>query len=291
MKNISPIGLGCVTFGREINQAESFIMMDHAWAHGITHFDTAAAYGLGASERIIGSWFASRRPEADSISIATKILPPYTPDQIETSVDTSLQRLKADVIDILYLHRWDRTCETAEALEAFNNLVDIGKIRMLGASNFSSEQLNKGLQLQAEDGLVPFRFVQNNHNLAVSGITDQFRSICAANSINIVTYSPLGAGFLTGKHQHGVYPESRFAQIPGHQDIYFTPTAYRRLERLQLIAARTGNSPVHLALAWALHQKDITSVLIGGRKPAHLDQAFDSLSFDDPAVFAALEVE
>ncbi|MEQ1853064.1 MAG: aldo/keto reductase, partial [Chthoniobacteraceae bacterium] len=106
--------------------------------------------------------------------------------------------------------------------------------------------------------------------------------------IAIVTYSPLGAGFLTGKHQRGVAPGSRFDLVPGHQDVYFHESAYRRLARLEAVAARTGLSQAHLALAWALHQPGIASVLIGGRTPAHLDQALAAEALDDPALFVEL---
>src|SRR5204862_2036273 len=107
----------------------------------------------------------------------------------------------------------------------------------------------------------------------------------------IVTYSPLGAGFLTSKHQRGVEPGSRFALIPGHQRIYFHEAAWRRLARLEAVAARTGHSQAHLALAWALHQPGVASVLVGGRTPAHLDQALAAEAFDDPAIFAELEAD
>lgn len=283
------IGLGCVTFGREIDPAASFAMMDHAVAKGITLFDTAAAYGGGASEKIIGAWLAERLPSQPP-AIATKILPPFEPDAIEASVDGSLKRLGIDVIDILYLHRWDPGCEMPEALFALDRLINKGKIRAFGASNFSAGQLQQVLQLQSEYSYSPIRFVQNNHNLAVSDIDEEFRQICKEHAIDIITYSPLGAGFLTGKYERKIEPGSRFERIPGHQQIYFQETAFRRLERLQSVAARTGYEPVHLALAWALHQ-DVSTVLIGGRTAKHLDQAFNALSFSDPALFAELVAE
>lgn len=289
MSKQTSIGLGCVTFGREIDQAASFAMMDHAVAHGIKMFDTAAAYGNGASERIIGSWLAEKQL-SEPIIIATKILPPFEPCTIETSVDTSLERLGVDAIDILYLHRWDQSGETIASLAALDNLVRKGKVKTLGASNFSANQLQKVLELQMDHDFSSIRFVQNNHNLAVSDISNDFRRTCAGNAVEIITYSPLGAGFLTGKYNGYTEPGSRFDLIPGHQKIYFQEASFKRLERLQSIASRTGHTPVHLALAWALHQ-DVSAVLIGGRTPKHLDQAFDALSFYDATLFAELEEE
>lgn len=286
---VSSIGLGCVTFGREIDEAAAHVLLDYAYARGVSFFDTAAAYGQGASERILGDWLASRRPAAGSVGIATKILPPYEPVHIEESVVGSLERLGVPAIDLLYLHRWDATAESPAALGALHSLVQVGKVRVLGASNYSMSQLATAVTLQAQHGFARFRVVQNNHNLAVSDVSPEFREFCAALEVAVVTYSPLGAGFLTSKHQRGVSPGSRFALVPGHQDVYFHEPAYRRLARLEAVAARTGHSQAHLALAWALHQPGVTSVLIGGRTPAHLDQALAAQAFDDPSIFAELE--
>ena len=287
-KKISRIGLGCVTFGREIDLNASFAMMDHAVANGITLFDTAAVYSAGISEQIVGAWLSARQPEAGSILIATKVLPPYDGEHLAESVNASLRRLGTDSIDILYLHRWDASIENGEALAALNNLVRSGKVHMPGVSNFSEEQLGQAIRLQKTYHAGPFCFAQNNHNLAVSDLNQGFRQICAEHAIDIITYSPLGAGFLTGKHQSGVLPGSRFDLVQGHQAIYFNEAAYRRLERLKAVAVRTGYAPAHLALAWALHQ-NTNSVLVGGRTPGQLDQAFAALLFDEPEIFAELE--
>ncbi|MES2693356.1 MAG: aldo/keto reductase, partial [Verrucomicrobiota bacterium] len=130
----SNIGLGCVTFGREIDEAGAFAMMDHAVAQGITFFDTAAAYGGGASETIVGKWLALRGTR-DRVVLATKLLPPFTPAAIEASVNTSLQRLGVSHLDLLFLHRWDATAETEPALRALDHLVKTGRVRGIAASN------------------------------------------------------------------------------------------------------------------------------------------------------------
>ncbi|MEO6784950.1 MAG: aldo/keto reductase [Chthoniobacteraceae bacterium] len=285
---MSSIGLGCVTFGREIDEATALAMLDHAFAQGIVFFDTAAAYGDGASESIVGKWLASRRPASRSVTVATKILPPYEPARVAEMVGQSLQRLGVAAIDLLYLHRWDATAESPEALAAFDALLQTGKVRALGASNFNRAQLAASLALQERHRFEQFRVVQNNHNLAVRDVSVDFRQFCAEREIAIVTYSPLGAGFLTGKHQHGVEPGSRFALIPGHQDVYFHEAALQRLARLEAVAARTGHSQAHLALTWALHQSGVASVLVGGRTPAQLDQALAAQAFDEPALFTEL---
>ena len=286
---LSPICLGGSTFGRENDEPVAFTLMDYAVSRGITLIDTAATYSNGASERIIGAWRASRRPAAGQLIIATKIYPPYTPAAIDEGVAASAQRLGVETIDVLYLHKWDAGAGTPAALSALHDLLLAGRVRALGVSNFTAEQLGVVLALQARLGLTPFRILQNNHNLAVREIDQPLRQLCAAHGMAIVTYSPLGGGFLTGKHRGGVQPGSRFDVAPGHQGIYFQPGPERRLAALAALSTRTGHAMPLLALAWALHQPGIASVLIGGRSPAQLDQAFAALQLNEPALFAELD--
>ena len=284
-----PICLGSSTFGREIDQATAFTLMDHAQARGVKLFDTAATYSAGVSESIIGAWLSSRRPAAGAPAIATKLYPPYTSAAIDAGVAASAARLGVETIDLLYLHKWDDAAETPAALGALDRLVRSGRVRALGVSNFTAAQLQTVLTLQHQLGLAPFRALQNVNNLAVSEVDPTIRDLCAAREVAIISYSPLGAGFLTGKHRGGVQPGSRFDVAPGHQAIYFKPGPESRLARLAAVAARTGHPMAHLALAWAMHRPGVTSVLVGGRTPAHLDQAFAALAFNEPALFAELE--
>lgn len=287
---ISRLGLGCVTFGREIDQPTSFRLMDYAYSKGINFFDTAAAYGGGASEQIVGAWMNDRKLPEKSVIIASKVLPPFEPFALRLSVEQSLKRLKTEALDVLYLHRWDESLQSPEPWTVLDSLIKEGKVKALGVSNFNSTQLADALSIQKKGDLTGLKFIQNNHNLAVSDITDDLILICKENGINIITFSPLGAGFLTGKHQHGVELGSRFAVMPAHQDIYFNDLAQKRLAKLLEVAARTGYSATHLALAWAIHQPDVTSVLIGGRTIAHLDQAFEAARFNSFQLFKDLEV-
>lgn len=284
-----PICLGSSTFGREIDQAAAFALMDHALARGVKLFDTAATYSSGVSESIIGAWLASRRPAAGAPAIATKLYPPYTTAAIEPGVAASAARLGVKVIDLLYLHKWDADAATPDAVRALDRLVRDGRVRALGASNFTLEQLRTVLALQKRLGLAPLQVLQNNNNLAVRDFDGPLRDFCAAEGITVVTYSPLGAGYLTGKHRGGVEPGSRFDMVPAHQNIYFTPTSERRLAKLAEVSARTGHPMAHLALAWAIHCPGVGSVLIGGRAPRHIDQAFAALELNDRALFAELE--
>ena len=285
---MSEIGLGCVTFGREIDQERSFAMMDYALEHEISLFDTASAYQDGASETIVGNWLASRRPAVDQIIVATKIAPPYVFDRIIDSVDQSLKRLRVDRIDLLYFHSWDDSVFTEDALFTIDKLVKQGKIHKIGASNFSEDQLRDSIAIQKNNDFASFQYVQNNHNLAVSDLTNEFKALCQNNKIDIVTYSPLGAGFLTGKYDSGMITGSRFEIIPEHRNIYFNEQALRKMEMLSELSNSTGYSTTHLALVWAFHQPGVKSVLIGGRNISQIEQAFAAKQFYDQKIFVDL---
>jgi aryl-alcohol dehydrogenase-like predicted oxidoreductase len=282
------IGLGCVTFGREIDKDTSFALMDHALAMGVTHFDTAAAYSNGLSETIVGEWLTARNARND-INIATKILPPYNATGIRQSVQQSLSRLQLATIDLLYFHRWDAALVQPEVWLTLNELIAEGKIKAIGASNFNTMQLACTLKLLKSIGTIRLSYIQNNHNLAVSDISKEMMDLCDQNNIRIITYSPLGAGFLTGKHLNGVQKNSRFDIMPAHQDVYSGKKAQRRLNKLMQVAKATGHTPALLAMAWALHQPQTDSVLIGGRSTNQLDLATEAIKFYDADIFAELE--
>lgn len=288
-KCISRIGLGCVTFGREIDESQSFCLMDHALDSGITFFDTASSYNNGTSEVIIGNWLASRRLLGDQIMVATKISPPYTAERLSKFIHQSLKRLRLDSLDLLYLHCWDNSIKTDKVLTTLDNFIKEGKVACLGASNFTVDQLQSSVNLQKKLELDHFKFAQNNHNYAVSDLSPKFTEVCTNNEIEVVTYSPLGAGFLTGKYYSGIPADSRFEIIPGHKNVYFNEHAFKKLDHLKKVAKSTGYSMIHLALAWALHQSGVKTVLIGGRHPRQLDQAFEALKIYDQDIFRQLD--
>lgn len=285
---LSRLILGGSTFAREIDETASFALMDSAYQRGITMFDTAAMYSAGASEQVVGNWLKSRTPTPDSLIVATKLYPPFTPEAMQAGIKASAARLGVKVIDVLYFHKWDATGTTPESLRALDQFVRSGQVRALGVSNFTAVQLRPLLELQKRLGLAQFKIVQNGNNLALREVDSELVALCASFGVAIVTYSPLGAGFLTGKHRNGVAPGSRFDVAPGHQGVYFHPLAEKRLAHLDAVAKRTGRSMAQLALAWAMHFPGVDSVLVGGRNPSHLDQAFDALALEEAALFTEL---
>ncbi|MBN8789902.1 MAG: aldo/keto reductase [Terrimonas sp.] len=287
-KSISQIGLGCVTFGREIDDLSSYAIMDYAFDKGVTLFDTAAVYSAGLSEEIVEKWFEKNNGKTDSIALSTKILPPFEKGKLTLSIEQSLTRTKQQTIDILFVHSWYQSIEDAEVLQELNELLLCGKIRAIGVSNFNAKQLQSILDIQLRNNFIPVSFVQNNHNIAISDVDDSLLQLCEKFAINIITYSPLGAGFLTGKYRNAVNPGVRFEIIPGHKDIYFNEEAWRRLDILVGLADAKGKSSIELALAWALGFHKATSVLVGCRSIHHLDQALAALSVDAEEIFKAL---
>jgi aryl-alcohol dehydrogenase-like predicted oxidoreductase len=277
---ISRISMGCVTFGREIGDLESNAIMDRAVNHGINFFDTAEAYSDGESERIIGAWIKERKCRS-KIQIGSKISPPYTPERINQSCMDSLRRMQISEIDLYQLHEFHETALREESLLALDKLVETGKIRYVGVSNFSMEQLNSVLDIQKKLKLKQICSIQNNHNLAVMDFNADLLKFCVDESVGTISFSPLGAGFLTGKYKNRIPDGARFDIKPGHQNVYFNDDGFRALENLELLAAESGRSMIELALAWVLKNKELTTTLVGARNISHLDQALAAYKLGD----------
>lgn len=289
MELLQKIGLGAVTFGREIDQRQSFRIMDAAAERGILFFDTAEAYGQGASETIIGNWLQAHPSIKQRVTIASKLLPPYDAVSLKQRIEATLRRLQRTWIDLLFFHSWHPSVLNAEVLQLLETLTEQGLVKAVGASNFNAAQLSGLLEAQERYPLSKIAAVQNNHNLAVSDLDASLLAITRKHQLRMITYSPLGAGFLTGKHRDAVEQGSRFDRMPAHQDIYFTSDALGALQRLYTAAAGQKELQVQWALAWALHHPDVDQVLIGARSEGHLQQAIDAASFNDPAFLQQLK--
>jgi aryl-alcohol dehydrogenase-like predicted oxidoreductase len=287
---VSAIGIGGATFGREIDGPTSFAVLDRALERGITLIDTAEAYGAGRSEELIGRWLAERGAR-DRITLATKVSGALTAERVRGSCEASLRRLGVEALDLFQLHRWDPEAPFEETLAAMDELVRAGKARAVGCSNYAAWQLAKALWRQDVAGLARFEATQPVYNLADRRIEQELLPLCADQGLGVITYSPLGAGFLTGKYRPGgVVPQgTRFAIVPAHQELYFTPARFRLMEGLRRTAADAGLPMAHAALAWVLGRPGVTSVLIGARDPAQVDQALAAAEGLPPDVGAALD--
>ena len=274
---VSSIGLGCVTFGREIDEAASFAVMDHALSRGINLFDTAEAYGGGASETTVGKWIKASG-KRDEIVLCTKVSGNLTADRIVTSAEASLRRLNVDQVDLFQLHRFDPTVPLEQMLEALNQVVEKGYARYIGCSNYAAWQLTKALWQADVNGWARMESVQPMYNLVDRHIERELIPLCADQQIGVISYSPLGAGFLTGKYRRDaeVPKGTRFEVMPGHQPLYFTDIGWRVMEGLRDKSDEVGVNMIHLALAWAIGQPGITCVLVGARGTEQVDQAFEA---------------
>lgn len=272
---VSSIGLGCVTFGREIDEAASFAVMDRAREHGINLFDTAEAYAEGKSEEVVGRWLKDRGAR-EQVVLCTKVSGHLTRERILASAQASLRRLQTDRVDLFQLHRFDPDVPLEEMLEALDQVVVRGWARYVGCSNYAAWQLCKALWLQDKQGWARMESVQPNYNLVERGIEQELLPLCADQQIGVISYSPLGAGFLTGKYREGgaVPAGSRFDVKPGHQNIYFTQRGWQVVEGVRAKAEALGIPMPLLSLAWVIGQPGITCVLIGARTPQQVDQAF-----------------
>jgi aryl-alcohol dehydrogenase-like predicted oxidoreductase len=272
---VSSIGLGGATFGREIVEPTAHVVLDRALERGISQFDTAEAYSAGHSEEILGRWIASRGARK-RIVLATKVAPPLGAERVIASAEASLRRLRAEAIDLFLLHSWDPRTPLDETLAALDMLVRAGKVRYVGCSNFAAWQACKALWRQDAGGWAPMRAVQPVYNLALREIERELLPLCDDQQLGVITYSPLGAGFLTGKYRQGepVPSGTRFEIVPGHQQIYFNEPAFGAMERLRAKSAELAVPMAQLGLAWVLGRPGITATLIGARSPAQIDQAF-----------------
>jgi aryl-alcohol dehydrogenase-like predicted oxidoreductase len=269
------LALGCVTFGREIDEHASFGIMDYALGNGMTLFDTAEAYGAGASESIVGRWMRARGTRG-SIVLETKTLA-HRPEDIERAIAGSLERLWTERIDLFLLHRLSPETPLQETLDALRGAIERGWVGAIGCSNCTADQLRAALDISDRHALPRFVVQQPIYNLAAREIEEEFLPLCRAENIAAIGYSPLGAGFLSGKYCESVPTGSRFDIIPGHTKVYFSEANFALVRRLAELSERTGTPMVRLAMAWALRNPELTAVLVGARTTAHLDNAIAAL--------------
>jgi 1-deoxyxylulose-5-phosphate synthase len=266
------LGFGAVTLGREIDKDASYSLLDHAYEKGFRIFDTAEAYGGGSSEILLGEWMRARgiRPE---IEIHTKVSGDFTADGIGKAMRRSLERLQTDRVDGYYLHATPPAL--TEAVQALSEEKQAGRTYKIGISNATVDALSTAHRV------APLDLCQNIYNLAQPQAEEDVLPWCVRHDVAFVAYSPLGAGFLTGKYgaRGEISPKgTRFDLAPGHRDVYFRPECFSALERLTAAAAETGQPAYRLALEWVLRRTDIAIVLIGATRPEYLDNALAALS-------------
>lgn len=282
--NVSELCLGTMQFGWTADERSSFAVMDAFVEAGGTFLDTADVYSRwspgnpgGVSEEIIGRWMKARG-NRQRLVIATKVRGQMWdgPDgeglgraHVERAVADSLRRLQIETIDLYQCHWPDDKTPIEETLSVFSELSDSGKVRYVGCSNYSAELLEAALKASDEKRLARFVSLQPHYNLVHRGeFEDALATLCERDGLAVIPYSPLAAGFLTGKYRtERPLPESQRAErAKGHM----TEQGFSVLAALDALAEAHRTTVAAVALAWLLAKPAVTAPIIGANTPQQL---------------------
>ncbi|MDQ3379889.1 MAG: aldo/keto reductase [Actinomycetota bacterium] len=263
---VSRVGLGCNNFGGRLGLDATRAVVDAALDAGITFLDTAEIYGNGGgSERLLGEILEGRREE---VVLATKFAwEPgdglASPEAIRRSIEGSLERLRTDYVDLYYLHRPDSEIPIGDTLGALDQLVEAGKVRAIGCSNFSADQLAEANRTALEQGTARFTVLQNHYNLLRRDDDEDVLPLCRELGVAYIPYFPLASGLLTGKYRRGqTAPEG--TRLAGRE---IADEQFDRVEVLARFAEERGHTPHELAIAALASTSGIASVIAGATKP------------------------
>jgi aryl-alcohol dehydrogenase-like predicted oxidoreductase len=297
---VSDICMGTMTFGNQADEQAAFAILDQAYDAGIDFYDTAEVYPvppqehyMGVTEEIIGRWMKTK--PRDSIILATKVAgpghgwinPPIRSGKsgldrhhIVRAIEGSLRRLDTDYVDLYQTHWPDHGYYYEETLRALEELVDSGKVRVLGCSNETSWGLTKSLWMADAHGLPRYETIQNNFSLNNRRFEDELAQACREEGVSLLPYSPLAGGVLTGKYNDGAIPAgARFTNYlqegERQQQMvrrFINPAAEESTKRFQAIAADIGMSVSTLAIAWSKQHDFVASTIIGATAPEQMDE-------------------
>lgn len=269
---VSVVGLGCNNFGGRIDERRTRQVVAACLDAGITFFDTADIYGGTLSEQLLGRALGPRR---DEVVVATKFGMQVDADHkgakpayVRQALEDSLRRLGTDHVDLYQLHAPDPETPIAETLAALDEQVRAGKVRQIGCSNFSAEQLRQAAQAVAQ-GAARFVSVQNEYSILHRRPEDDVLAECQAQGLAFIPYYPLARGLLTGKYRRGQPPPagSRLAGAGvGQFEHLASEENLQAVERLETLARRQGRSATELAIAWLLARPTVASVIAGATR-------------------------
>ena len=280
---IAPIMLGGNVFGWTADEPTSFAVLDAFTAAGFNAIDTADVYSLwvpgnkgGESETVLGNWMATRKNRS-RIVLATKVgilpiggKPGLSAAQITEAAEASLRRLKSDHIDIYFAHRDYEDTPLEETLEAFARLVRAGKVRMIGASNYSAPRLAEALKTASTRAIPRYEILQPLYNLYDRAVfEDELAELCLREKVGVVPYYGLAAGYLTGKYR----TQDDASKSPRGEDIvkkYLNPRGERILAALDAVAAQLSATAAQVALAWLMAQPAVTAPIVSASTPSQM---------------------
>jgi aryl-alcohol dehydrogenase-like predicted oxidoreductase len=282
---VSELSFGTwLTAAGGVERAQAIRCIQTAVEHGITLFDTANEYGAGEAERVLGE--ALKSVPRDRVLIATKLFFPVgdEPDrglsaaQVAKQLDRSLQRLGVESIDLYQCHRWDHETPLGETMEALDRAVKAGKVRAIGFSEWTGEQIDQAAAVAAERGLTMFSSSQPQYSMLWRKPEGKVFPACARHGVGNVVFSPLAHGVLTGKYAPGQPPPpgsraanaqmNRFMETAGRH--YRSDYLLAAVEQLKPIAADLGLTMVQMALAWVLRRPEVASAIIGASRPEQI---------------------
>ena len=298
---VSPLAFGGNVFGWTADETMSFRLLDAFVAEGFNLIDTADVYahwvqGLegGESETIIGKWL-KRSGKRQSVIIATKVGKEMGPDKkglsrsyIFQAVEESLRRLQTDYIDLYQSHEDDTQTPLEETLDAFDRLIQDGKVRAIGASNFSAKRLAEALQVSEQYGYPRYQSLQPLFNLYDRADYEKdLEPLCREKGLAVISYFSLASGFLTGKYRSEADLADR-----ARADIvkkYLNERGYRILEALDRVAQQHNVTPAQAALAWLIAQPTITAPIASATNLEQLNQLIQATTLElDPSSMALL---
>jgi aryl-alcohol dehydrogenase-like predicted oxidoreductase len=290
---VSALCLGTMTFGSESDEETAFAQLDRFVEAGGTFIDTADVYSAGRSEEIIGRWLADRPADVtDQVVIATKGRFPTGPGpndaglsrrHLDRALTASLRRLGVDSVDLYQVHSWDPFTPIGETLRFLDDAVRQGRIHYVGLSNYTGWQLQKAVDTADFRGLARPVTLQPQYSLLSREIEWEITAACASEGLGLLPWSPLGGGWLTGKYRRNERPTgaTRLGENPerGVEAYDRRATVARTwavVDAVQEIAEETGATMAQVALAWLLDRPAVTSVILGARTVAQLDDNLGS---------------
>ncbi len=277
---VSAICLGTMTYGDQVEEAESIKLIERAMDGGINFFDTSNAYVQGRSEEVVGKALEKKR---DQVIIATKVSLPIGQGvndrglsryHIMREVENSLKRLGTDYIDLYYAHMPDHETAMEETLRTMDDLVRQGKVRYIGCSNFHAWRLCKALWISDVRNLDRFNCIQSPYNLLTRDIEYELVPLCASEGVGITAYNPLAAGLLTGKHdpEKGPAEGTRFALAKGYYMRYWSDINFEAVTAIGELAKKKGVSMAQFALAWIMNNKTLTAPICSATSVKQLEE-------------------
>jgi len=278
---VAPLVFGGNVFGWTADERTSFSLLDAFVDHGLNFIDTADVYSRwveghqgGESETIIGKWF-KESGKRDKIVLATKVgllgtRPGLSAANIEAAVNDSLKRLKTDYIDVYFSHLDDDKTPLLDTLGAYQKLIAAGKVRVIGASNYTGERLEEALKVSAKEGIPAYQLLQPEYNLYDrADYESDLEPVVKAHKVSVVPYYSLASGFLSGKYRSkaDIEGRARGAKVAG----YLNDRGLKIVDALVKVAERHDTEPAAIALAWLIARPGITAPIASATSVKQLE--------------------